>query len=103
MDLNIEEAERQARALLDARINSVRALVTARQNLTDLRDQVAAAEREDARLYQAALRDGWTAEELKKLGLAEPEKATRVRKRAASRRAPAAGAGQPSGPESDVA
>ncbi|MBB3092203.1 hypothetical protein [Nocardioides albus] len=73
---NIEEA---ARALLDARIKSVRALVDARQNLTDLREQVAHAEREDARLYQAALRDGWSVDELKKLGLGESEKVARTR------------------------
>ncbi|MFI5627577.1 hypothetical protein ACIA03_29240 [Nocardioides sp. NPDC051685] len=73
---NIEEA---ARALLDARITSVRALVAARQKLADLRTEVTAAEREDARLYQAALRDGWSVDELKKLGLGEAEKVARTR------------------------
>lgn len=82
MSINIDETEKQARALLDARIESVRAVVNARQTVADLRDQLAAAEREDARLYNAALRDGWSADELKKLGIAEPEKAPKARKRA---------------------
>jgi len=90
MTLNIEEAERTARALLDGRMAAVRALVEARQALADLRDQVAVAEREDARLYSVALRDGWSADELRKIGLGEPEKGARVRKRAAKKAAPEA-------------
>ncbi|WP_250444033.1 hypothetical protein [Actinotalea sp. C106] len=80
--LNAEDTERQARALLDSRINSVRALVTARQQLAELREQIAQAEREDLRLYNAALSDGWSADELRKIGLGEPEKKARVRRRA---------------------
>jgi len=49
----------------------VRRLVTARQQLADQRDQVDAAEREDVRLYNAALSDGWTADELRRLGLGD--------------------------------
>lgn len=82
MTLNIEEAERTARELLDGRMAAVRALVEARQGLADLRAQVAEAEREDARLYAAAVRDGWSADELRKIGLGEPEKVSRVRRRA---------------------
>ena len=84
--LSVEDAQRQARALLDARINSVTALVTARQQLADLREQVEQAEREDVRLYGAALADGWTADDLRRLGLAEPEKKARARRRATPRR-----------------
>lgn len=64
----------------------MRALVTARQQLADLREQVAQAEREDVRLYSAALADGWTTDELRRLGLGEPEKKARVRRRAAQKR-----------------
>ncbi|GGC17947.1 hypothetical protein [Cellulomonas carbonis] len=86
--LSVEDAERQARALLDARISSVRAVVAARQRLADLREQVGQAEREDVRLYNAAITDGWTADELRRLGIPEPEKKARVRRRAtAARRA----------------
>ena len=84
--LSVEDAQRQARAILDARINSVTALVTARHNLAELREQVEQAEREDVRLYGAAMADGWTADELRRLGLAEPEKKARVRKRATGTR-----------------
>jgi hypothetical protein len=80
-ELSMEQAEEQARALLDARIESIRRLVTKRQQLADLRNQLADAEREDVRLYSAALSDGWTADELRRLGLGEPEKKARVRRR----------------------
>jgi hypothetical protein len=85
-ELSVEDAEKKARELLDRRIASVRTLVTARQKLADLREQVADAEREDVRLYNAALSDGWSPEELRKLGLAEPEKKTRTRRRAAAKK-----------------
>lgn len=52
------------------------------RQLADLREQVEQAEHEDVRLYSAALNDSWTAEELRRLGLGEPEKKARVRKRA---------------------
>ena len=73
--------EQRARQLLDSRIDSVRALVSARQTVTELQTKLAEAEREDARLYQAALRGGWTADELRQLGLTEPAKKERVRRR----------------------
>ena len=79
-------AEARARQLLDTRIASVRALVTARQHIADLRTKLDEAEREDARLYSAAIRDGWTADELRQLGIGEPAKKERVRRRAAAGR-----------------
>lgn len=78
--------EQRARQLLDSRITAVRNLVTARQAVTDLQAKLAEAEREDARLYQAALRDGWTTDELRQLGLTEPAKKERVRRRQAASR-----------------
>ena len=83
---DVQAAEAKARELLDNRITSVRALVLARQALDDLRAQVAAAEATDVRAYRAALADGWTAEDLRKLGLDEPAKSQRVQRRAAARR-----------------
>jgi hypothetical protein len=77
--INIEETKNQARALLNSRIKSVEELVQARQRVTDLKDQLAAAERDDKRAYVKATRDGWSPEELKKLGL-EPAAAGRRRK-----------------------
>ncbi|MEW1812515.1 hypothetical protein AB0284_17640 [Pseudarthrobacter phenanthrenivorans] len=78
-NLDIEQTRNQARALLDSRIESVTNLVRTRQRITDLKDQLASAEREDKRAYVQATRDGWSPEELKKLGL-EPAAAGRRRK-----------------------
>ena len=77
--INIEETKNQARALLNSRIKSVEELVQARQRVTDLKDQLTAAERDDKRAYVKATRDGWSPDELKKLGL-EPAAAGRRRK-----------------------
>jgi hypothetical protein len=82
--LDIEQTRNQARALLDSRIESVTALVKSRQRITELRDQLVAAERDDKRAYVQATRDGWSAEELKKLGL---EPAAVKRRRTAKRSA----------------
>ena len=65
---------------------SVRTLVKARQHLAELREQVATAEREDVRVYAATIAGGWSTDELRKIGLAEPEKKARVRRRAKARR-----------------
>ncbi|MET4096959.1 hypothetical protein [Arthrobacter sp. UYCu712] len=67
--IDIEKTRNQARALLDSRIESVTALVKTRQRITDLREQLTEAEREDKRAYVRATKDGWSPEELKKLGL----------------------------------
>ena len=80
--LDIEQTRNQARALLDSRIESVTALVKSRQRINDLRDQLVAAERDDKRAYVQAPRDGWSADELKKLGL-EP---SAVKRRRAAKR-----------------
>jgi flagellar biosynthesis/type III secretory pathway protein FliH len=77
--IDIEQTRNQARALLDSRIESVTALVKTRQRITDLREQLAEAEREDKRAYVRATRDGWSPEEPKKLGL-ESGAAARRRK-----------------------
>lgn len=78
-----QDVETRARDLLDGRMASVRGLVKSRQTVADLHEQLAEAERADVRAYNAALADGWSAEELKKLGLAEPDKKARVRRRTA--------------------
>lgn len=84
--LDAQTTETKARKLLDSRINSVRELVTARQSLDELREQLAAAEAADVKAYRAALSDGWSADELRKLGLDEPDKKQRVRRRPAARK-----------------
>lgn len=78
-NLDLEQTRNQARALLDSRIESVTTLVKSRQRVADLKEQLAEAERDDKRAYVRATRDGWSTEELKKLGL-EPGAVTRRRK-----------------------
>lgn len=79
--ISIESTQEKARQLLNSRIESVTALVRARQRIADLKEQLAEAEREDKRAYVRAIRDGWSEDELKKLGLENA---------AAKRRKPAA-------------
>lgn len=88
--LDAKHIETQARALVDSRMNSIRSLVTTRQALAELRAQVGAAEAQDVKAYRAALGDGWTADELRRIGLDEPAKKARARKRTAARREPSA-------------
>lgn len=78
--ISIESTQEKARQLLNSRIESVTALVQARQRIADLKEQLAEAEREDKRAYVRATRDGWSEEELKKLGL--ENSAAKRRKRA---------------------
>jgi multidrug resistance efflux pump len=66
--ISVERTQEKARQLLNSRIESVTALVRARQRIADLKEQLAEAEREDKRAYVRAIRDGWSEEELKKLG-----------------------------------
>ncbi|MDJ0358505.1 hypothetical protein [Paenarthrobacter sp. PH39-S1] len=82
--IDIEQTRNQARALLDSRIESVTALVKTRQRITDLKEQLAEAERDDKRAYVRATKDGWSPDELKKLGL---ESGAAGRRRKASGRA----------------
>ncbi|NUU33389.1 hypothetical protein [Arthrobacter sp. C9C5] len=86
--IDIEQTRNQAKALLDSRIESITDLVKTRQRIADLREQLAEAEREDKRAYVRATKDGWSPEELKKLGL---ESAVAGRRRKSAGRA-AAGA-----------
>lgn len=85
--IDIEQTRNQARALLDSRIESVTNLVKTRQRrITELRELLADAERDDKRAYVRATKDGWSPEELKKLGL-ESGATTRRRKAATTRSA----------------
>lgn len=92
---DIESTRNQARALLDSRIASITELVTARQRVADLQEKLTVAERDAKRAYVRATKDGWSPEELKKLGL-EPTAAGQRRK-AASRNTTADTATPPHG------
>lgn len=90
-NISIEQTQDQARKLLDSKIESVTALVKARQRVADLREQLLQAEKEDKRAYVRATKDGWTTDQLKTLGL---ENAAAGRRRASSRKSPADTASQ---------
>ena len=90
--VDIEAVERAARIKLDTRIQAIRTLATARQNKLDRQAEAAAAEREDATAWIAAVRQGWSEDELKDLGFDTPAKKLSPR----SRRRPPAGVGSAS-------
>ena len=86
--LTPEEAIERARRLQDDRLTAVRTVAEARQSLSDVRDEtareladlqariaerIATAEREDVRAYSAALSAGWSADELRKIGILQRE------------------------------
>lgn len=79
--LDTDRIEAAARALLDDKVTAVRALAQARRRREDARAALTEAEREDTAAYTGALRAGWTADELKRVGLDAPGKRTPGRPR----------------------
>lgn len=79
----IESTQQQARELLNSRIDSVTELVKARQFVTELEAKLVDAKKEDKKAYVRAIKDGWSAEELKKLGL---EQGTVARRKTAAKK-----------------
>lgn len=93
-----EQVIEQAKRALDNRINSIRIAVEARQNLDDLVEtvdreraelearisqQISDAHKVNVMAYNAAIRAGWSIEELRKIGLPQPKKTTKPRTRPA--------------------
>ena len=77
-----QQAEEAAQRLLNDRMDYVRRAITARGALNDAREALKEAEKNDAQALQAAVNNGgWTADELKKIGLAAPDKVQRVQRR----------------------
>ena len=77
-----QQAEEAAQRLLNDRMDYIRRAITARGALDEARDALKEAERADVQAFQAAVNNGgWTADELKKIGLAAPEKVQRVQRR----------------------
>ncbi|MGQ1840224.1 hypothetical protein ACT4S2_17450 [Kocuria turfanensis] len=77
-----QQAEEAAQRLLNDRMDYVRRAITARGALDEAREALKEAEKNDVQAFQAAVNNGgWTAEELRKIGLAAPEKVQRVQRR----------------------
>jgi hypothetical protein len=117
-ELSVEEAIERAQRIQEERIGTIRGLAEARQNLADVResaarrlaeveretaDLIAAAEREDVKQYGAAQAAGWSTEELRKVGYAEPDKKVRVRKRQTRKPSTSTGSDATTSTESDAA
>ncbi|MHA7181627.1 hypothetical protein ACX80J_16095 [Arthrobacter sp. MDB2-24] len=80
----LETTKNQARKLLDPRIETVTDLVITRKRVDELREHLAEAERVDKRAYVLATKDGWSEDELKKLGLEAGGVAKRKSRRSGS-------------------
>lgn len=95
-ELSPEEAVERAQRAMNDRLTSVRTLAEHRQALADVRERVIAriakaerlaaeelaeAERSDARAFAAAISAGWTPAELRKIGFAEASHKRAPRKR----------------------
>lgn len=77
-----QQAEEAAQRLLNDRMDYIRRAITARGALDDAREALKEAEKNDVQAFQAAVNNGgWTAEELRKIGLVAPEKVQRVQRR----------------------
>ena len=77
-----QQAEEAAQRLLNDRMDYIRRAITARGALDDAREALKEAEKNDVQAFQAAVNNGgWTAEELRKIGLTAPEKVQRVQRR----------------------
>lgn len=88
--VDTDRIEAAARALLGSKVTAVRTLAEARQQREERRAALAESEREDASAYAAALRAGWTADELKRVGLDASSKRTPGRPRTTRRSTAAA-------------
>ncbi|KUG53855.1 hypothetical protein AVL61_15085 [Kocuria rosea subsp. polaris] len=77
-----QQAEEAAQRLLNDRMDYVRRAITARGALDEAREALKEAEKNDVQAFQAAVNNGgWSAEELRKIGLSAPEKVQRVQRR----------------------
>ncbi|MCM3487637.1 hypothetical protein, partial [Kocuria rosea] len=77
-----QQAAEAAQRLLNDRMDYVRRAITARGALDEAREALKEAEKNDTAAFQAAVYNGgWTAEELRKIGLSAPEKMQRVQRR----------------------
>ncbi|WJZ68596.1 hypothetical protein [Kocuria rosea] len=77
-----QQAEEAAQRLLNDRMDYIRRAITARGALDEAREALKEAEKNDAQAFQAAVNNGgWTADELRRIGLGAPDKVQRVQRR----------------------
>ena len=77
-----QQEEGAAQRLFHDQMDYVRRTIAARGALDEAREALRETEKIDAQAFQAAVTNGgWTAEKLRKMGLATPEKVQRVQRR----------------------
>ncbi|GAA4992143.1 hypothetical protein GCM10023205_75680 [Yinghuangia aomiensis] len=81
-DTLMSDAEAAARALLDRRIELIRELTAATTELEPLQRAAAQGEQRVRDAWAEALAGGWTAEELRSLGVPEPDRKPTAKKTA---------------------
>ena len=72
--IDIEQIERDARRVVEAKVTTVRKLAQARQTRIAAAASYDSAQAADLAAYNAAVEHGWTSAELRQLGLDEPGK-----------------------------
>jgi hypothetical protein len=72
--IDIEQIERDARRVVEAKVTTVRKLAQARATRISAAAAYDSAEAADLAAYNAAVEHGWTSAELRQLGLDEPAK-----------------------------
>lgn len=92
-DTMMMKAEAAARALLDQRIELIRELTAAASELEPLQRAAAEGEQRVLHAWAEALAGGWTADELKGLGLPEPDRKAMAKKTPPKPRAATVAAG----------
>lgn len=106
-ELTVDEAVERATRAQDDKIAAIRDLAKGRQALADVKadaarkladlerenaERISTAERDDVRLYGAATKAGWSADELRKIGFDAPTKSRRAARKRATATRPANGA-----------
>lgn len=80
----VRDLAKGRQALADVKANAAQKLAELER---DNAERIGATERDDVRLYSAATKAGWSADELRKIGFDAPAKSRRVaRKRSAAAR-----------------
>lgn len=95
-ELTVEDAVARARQAEERRMDAIKRLAEAQQNVTatqqagtermaqvkrEADELLGAAEKENAKRYSDALSAGWTAAELRKIGFRDPKKSSHSRRR----------------------
>jgi hypothetical protein len=81
IDRIAQAAEAELDRARDAKVQTIRELALAGVVVDELRERLAAAERDHAAKYAAAQRSGWDEKTLRKLGIQLPERRTSGRPR----------------------